>query len=66
MILRNGRELAISVPLDYCPVEVTPETVSDWKDRREKRAAAYWNSEFSMIDPSAAPASVQASADVEL
>jgi hypothetical protein len=65
LILRYGREIAIAVPLDYKPMDITPENISEWADRREKRAAAYWSAEFSIIDSSAAPAQVQAAVPIE-
>jgi len=65
VILRYGREIAVAVPLDYKPVDINPENISEWVDRREKLAAAYWSAEFSMIDPSAAPTQVQAAVPIE-
>lgn len=65
LILRYGREIAIAIPLDYKPVDINPESISEWVDPREKLAAAYWKAEFSMIDPSAAPAAIQAAVPIE-
>jgi hypothetical protein len=61
-ILRNGRAMMISVPLDFRPVEITnTATDDDWIQAREKRAEAYWNQEFSVLEPAGAPNTSQAS-----
>ena len=65
VILRYGAEIAVAVPLDYKPIDINPDNIGKWVDRREKLASAYWNAEFSMIDPSAAPTAIQAAVPIE-
>ena len=61
-ILRNGRPMTVSVLLDFRPVEITnTATDDDWIQAREKRAEAYWNEEFSVLEPAGAPNTSQAS-----
>ena len=68
-ILRDGRAISVSIPLVYRPVEIAnapAESVVDaWIQAREQRAAAYWNAEFSILDPAAAPGANQASISLE-
>jgi hypothetical protein len=64
-ILRHGRAMTISVPLANRPSEITSATsepvIDAWIQAREQRAEAYWNQEFSVLDPISAPATGQAS-----
>jgi hypothetical protein len=61
-ILRNGHPMTVSVPLDFRPAEITnTATDDDWIQARDHRAEAYWNKEFSILEPAGAPNTSQAS-----
>jgi len=65
-ILRNGRSLTVSVPLDFRPVAITNSPADeDWIQARRQRAEAYWNQQFSIVDPDAAPSTGQVSTSQE-
>jgi hypothetical protein len=61
-IVRDGRAMTVSVPLDFRPAEISNTPADDdWIQSREKRAEAYWNEEFSVVETSGAPNASQAS-----
>jgi hypothetical protein len=68
-VLRYGRAIEVSVPLVDRPIELagnpSESMVDAWIQAREKRAEAYWNAEFSILDPASAPSASQASMSVE-
>ena len=65
-ILRYGRAMTVAIPLDFRPVETANETMVDaWIDAHEKRAEAYWNQEFSILEPGGVPNTSQASTPLE-
>jgi hypothetical protein len=56
-VLRFGRPIDVSIPLDHRPLELTPEQDpagvkrQQWVNARAQAAEEYWNHEFSAIDP---------------
>jgi hypothetical protein len=56
-VLRFGRPIDVSIPLDHRPLELTPEQDlagvkrQQWVNARAQAAEEYWNHEFSSIDP---------------
>jgi hypothetical protein len=59
-ILHLGAPRDVSMVLDFLPVDLNPTAIDPWIDDRTAKAQAYWNQEFSVIDPTA-PAGSQAS-----
>jgi S1-C subfamily serine protease len=64
-VRRDGRPIVITMKFDYFPGEVTPTNIDAWIQDRARKAEAYWNSEFSAVDPAAAPMATQASTSVQ-
>jgi len=64
-VRREGRPIVITMKFDYFPGEVTPTNIDAWIQDRARKAEGYWNSEFSAVDPAAAPMATQASTSVQ-
>jgi hypothetical protein len=69
-VRRDGRSIVVELKLDYFPIEATaqPDMVAwldAWIQQRAQEAEDYWNREFSVIDPAAAPMATQASTSIQ-
>ncbi len=60
-VLHLGRPIDVSLVLDFLPLDLNPTDIDSWIRNRNEKAQAYWNQEFSIIDPTVAPNASQAS-----
>jgi hypothetical protein len=68
-IVRHGQTLSVAIPMDFRPLALSDDKLKPdldtWILERDKRAQAYWDQEFSIIEPSTNPEPIQASTSYE-
>jgi hypothetical protein len=68
-IVRSGHYMTVAIPLDFRPLDLvgltTEGQISAWVEARQARADAYWDSDFSVINPAVQSVSMAAKANSE-
>jgi hypothetical protein len=56
-----GQPINVSLVLDFLPIDLNVSNIDSWIQDRDQKAQAYWNQEFSILEPAGAPNASQAS-----